>query len=165
VYSEPGQGTSFKIYFPRVAAPEKLAPVVAAAAPASRGRETILVAEDSPELRALIVEMLESLGYRILHAGAPAAALALAREEPAAIKLLLTDVVMPGMNGRELARQLRAFRPDLRVLYMSGYTDEAVVRHGVLEAGMAFLQKPVSLEELGRKVREVLDAPPGTLVV
>ena len=121
------------------------------------GRETVLLVEDDPSVRAVVAEVLTQQGYRVLRAPDGQAALELARGHPAAINLLLTDVVMPGMTGRELAEALTAVRPGLRVLYMSGYTDDAVVRHGVLEEGMPFLQKPFTPRALASKVREVLD--------
>ena len=122
------------------------------------GSETLLVVEDEPLVRSLAVRALVGQGYRVLQASDAPAALALSRGYDGEINLLITDVVMPGMNGKELADLLAAERPGLRVLYVSGYTDHAVVRHGVLEEGIAFLSKPFDLRELGRTVREVLDS-------
>ena len=158
VYSEKGHGTTFKVYFPRVdaaQAPAETAPVEPAP---PRGSETILLVEDEGTLRELIRECLESSGYTVLEAGHGAEALKLCERHPGPIHLLMTDVVMPGISGRELAAQVGAARPAIRTIYMSGYTDDAVVLHGVLSEGMAFLQKPFTEEALARKVREVLDA-------
>ena len=126
------------------------------AAPAA-GTETILVAEDERLVRVLAQKVLERAGYRVLVGAGGADALALAERHDGPIDLLLTDVVMPEMNGRELARRLTARRPGVRVLYMSGYADEAVAQHGVLDPGTAFLQKPFTPEGLAKKVRGVLD--------
>jgi two-component system, cell cycle sensor histidine kinase and response regulator CckA len=157
VYSEPGRGTTFKVYLPQVdERPEKVG-LVAPAPPVAGGRETVLVAEDDPAVRAIVAEVLTQKGYRVLRAPDDQAALALARGHPEEISLLVTDIVMPGMTGRELAELLTVERPDVRVLYMSGYTDDAVVRHGVLTEGMPYLQKPFNPRALATKVREVLD--------
>jgi PAS domain S-box-containing protein len=158
VYSEPGRGSTFKIYFPAVE--ESLQP---ARPPkeeeAPRGTETILVVEDEAALRDILRECLEAGGYRVLEAADGLAALKLAESQAGPIDLLVTDVVMPGMGGSEIARQLAAQRPDLKVLYMSGYTDDAVVLHGVLGAEVPFLEKPFTAASLARKIREVLDRP------
>lgn len=157
VYSEPGEGTVFKIYLPRVeetqAAEEERRP----SSPAPGGKETILVAEDQDAVRILICEVLTSKGYRILVASRGEEALRIAREHPGPIHLLVTDVVMPGISGRELARNLAVLQPELKVLYMSGYTGNAMVHHGMLEEGLIFIQKPFSPDALARKVREVLE--------
>jgi CheY-like chemotaxis protein len=160
VYSEPGQGASFKIYLPQVDAP---APTdgTAVEAEVRRGTETILVVEDSPPVRTLTRQVLERYGYKVLEAPDGEAALRLAARRSEPIHLVLTDVVMPGVGGRRLSEELARLLPDARVLYMSGYADDAVVRHGVLESGVAFLQKPFTPEALARKVREVLDRPQG----
>ncbi len=158
LYAEPGKGAAFKIYLPRVDAPLD-APVVAPEPPGTvAGTETVLVAEDDDLLRPLERELLTKLGYRVLDARDAAGALAAARGYQGEIHLLVSDVVMPGGGGFQLAQQLLAERPGLRVLYISGYTDEAVVRHGLLERGLNFLQKPFTPAALARKVREVLDA-------
>jgi nitrogen-specific signal transduction histidine kinase len=156
VYSELGRGTTFKIYLPRVdAAPDTMLP---AREPATvTGTETILLAEDDDVLRPLARGLLEKLGYTVLDAADGAAALEAARRYGEPIHLLLTDVVMPGVSGRELARELEKSRPETRVLYVSGYTDDAIVHHGMLEPGLSFLQKPFTPASLARKVREVLD--------
>jgi PAS domain S-box-containing protein len=156
VYSEPEHGTSFKIYIPRAdQAAESVEPgTVATELP--RGTETVLLVEDEGALRELVSECLESLGYTILDARHGAEALKVCERHDGPIHLLITDVVMPGMSGRELAAQLLSTRPRTRVLYMSGYTDDAVVLHGVLAEDVAFLQKPFTELTLARKVREVL---------
>jgi len=156
-YSEPGRGTTFKIYLPRVEAALDSAVPAAAPPPVAGGRETILLAEDDPSVRAVVSDVLAQKGYRVLRAPDGQAALEMARGQEAQIHLLVTDLVWPGMTGRELAESLKAERPDVRVLYMSGYTDDAVVRHGVLEEGMPYLQKPFTPRALSAKVREVLD--------
>jgi PAS domain S-box-containing protein len=157
VYSEPGRGSSFKIYLPRIATPAG----TAAGTPksgAARGTETILVVEDEPAVLTLSRRALEAQGYVVLAASDAAAALRVVERHGGTIHLLLTDVVMPGLSGRELADRLGAQRPGIRVLYMSGYPGDAVVQHGTLPAGSAFLQKPFSPDGLARKVRDVLDA-------
>jgi len=158
LYSEPGKGAAFKIYLPRV--DELATPAVRPAARAGgvAGTETVLVAEDDDLLRPLACELLRKLGYHVLEARDSAEALKAARGHPGEIHLIVSDVVMPGGGGFELAKQIRAERPTMRVLFMSGYTDEAVVRHGLLERGLNYLQKPFTPAVLTRRVREVLDA-------
>jgi len=161
-YSEPGQGTTFKIYLPRVAAPaDSVLPVTHWSA-LPQGTETLLLVEDEPEVRWLVRDMLQQLGYTILEARHGIEAQVLSIQHPGPIHLLITDVVMPQMSGREIAEQLRSEHPETKVLYMSGYTDDAVVRHGVLAAEVAFLQKPFTPEALAVKVREVLDSQAGS---
>jgi CheY-like chemotaxis protein len=157
VYSEPGHGSSFKIYLPRIATPVDSAAGAQKGGPA-RGSETVLVVEDEPAVLALSRRALEAQGYVVLSASDAAAALRVVERHGGMIHLLLTDVVMPGLSGRELADQLSGQRPGIRVLYMSGYPGDAVVQHGTLPAGSAFLQKPFSPDGLARKVRDVLDA-------
>ena len=156
VYSEPSVGTTFKVYLPQTELPlERAAP-----SPPPRtltGSETILLVEDEPALRELFVRTLELQGYRVIAAADGHAAQELEVAGTGALHLLLTDVVMPHVSGRQLAAALRARQPGLRVLYMSGYTDDAVIRHGVLEPGSSFLQKPFTPTDLARRVREVLD--------
>ena len=157
VESEPGQGTVFRVYLPRVDEPaDRLAPP-STGAEARGGQETILLTEDAVDLRALAREVLTRRGYQVLDAADGADALALAERHPGPIHLLLTDVVMPRVSGRELAEKLAARHPAMKVLYMSGYTDDAVLRHGVLRSEVAFLQKPFGPGALARKVREILD--------
>ncbi|MGH7295582.1 MAG: PAS domain S-box protein, partial [Polyangiaceae bacterium] len=158
VYSEPGTGTSFKIYLPRAEGQSKVTGAPVAAAP-PRGSETVLLVEDEPGVRAVALGILRRQGYEVLVARGPGDALHIAEAHPGEIHLLLTDVVMPEMGGPELARRVTEKRPDTRVLCMSGYTDDSIVRHGVLEYRVAYLQKPFSPATLGRKVREVLEAP------
>ncbi|HVH11056.1 MAG TPA: response regulator [Gemmatimonadales bacterium] len=155
VYSEVGHGTTFKIYLPRVDAP--LAPAAAALPEVVGGTETVLLVEDVSAVRAVAREMLERQGYTVLEAADARAAHRFAHEHPGTIHLLLTDVVMPDVSGRELADQLVPIRPQMKVLFMSGYTDDAVVRHGILGEGIAYLQKPLTPKTLARKVREVLN--------
>ena len=157
VYSEPGHGTTFKLYLPRVDAPaEPQAPPRETAT--LTGTETILLAEDDDILRPLTKGLLAKLGYTVLEAESAEQALAVAGARQGPIHLLVADVVMPGASGRELARRLAQSRPETRVLYVSGYTDDAIVHHGMLDPGLKFLQKPFTPAALARKVREVLDA-------
>jgi PAS domain S-box-containing protein len=158
VYSEPGHGTTFKIYLPRVSEPVDGATPVAAGPATLQGTETVLLVEDEAPVRELARRMLEAKGYQVLAAANPADALTLVAGHPEPIQLLVTDVIMPGIDGRELARNLQQARPGLRVLYLSGYANEAIVHRGVLDAGVAFLQKPFTPDTLSRKVRAVLDA-------
>ena len=157
VYSEPGNGTSFKIYLPRVDAPAE-GVTSAGGVSVPRGIETVLLVEDAAAVRAVAKQVLERQGYRVLEAPDGQAALRVAQEHRGPIHLLLTDVVMPVLSGRRLAEELTRLRPDTKVLYASGYTDDSVVRHGILESGTAYLQKPFTPDSLARKVREVLDA-------
>ena len=158
VYSEPGLGTTFKIYLPRTDEPADTMDGAPGAQHPRGGHETVLVVEDDALLRKAAVAVLEKSGYRVLPAPDGHAALELARELPGEIHLLLTDLIMPGMPGRALSEALMAIRPGVRVLFMSGYSDDTVLRNGVLEAGVAFLPKPFNADALARKVREVLDA-------
>jgi PAS domain S-box-containing protein len=157
VYSEPGKGTAFKIYLPRVDEPlEEAGEVVVQKEIAGRG-ETILVVEDEEKVRQLTVQILTKNGYTVLDASQGDEASHICKQHKGPIHLMVMDVVMPGMNGRELAKSLASLHPEMKVLYMSGYTDNAIVHHGILEKGLSFLQKPFTLEGLVRKVREVLD--------
>ncbi|HJT28902.1 MAG TPA: ATP-binding protein [Pyrinomonadaceae bacterium] len=159
VYSEEGRGTTFKVYFPRVTAHAEEHKRTSGGLDGPRGSETILLVEDAELVRNLARQVLETAGYRVLVAANAEAAIDLCEKiNGDRIDLLLTDVVMPGMSGNEMSRILVAKQPDLPVLYMSGYTDEAIVQHGVLEAGINFLQKPFTPGALTSKVREVLDA-------
>jgi CheY-like chemotaxis protein len=158
LYSEPGRGTTVKMYLPRLSADvhgELAAPAVRASTPA--GDELILVVEDNEDVRRYMTGSLALLGYRTLDADGAEGALALIGKHED-IALLFTDVVLPGLNGRALAEEARRRRPGLKVLFTSGYTQNAIVHHGRLDAGVSFLAKPFKLDALGRKIREVLDA-------
>jgi PAS domain S-box-containing protein len=158
VYSEPEHGTTFKVYLPRLEEAETvLETTPALEASPQRGSETILLVEDEESLRSIVREILEASGYTVIEARHAGHALEIAEGRPAPIQLLITDVVMPGMSGSELVMRLAASHAETRALYMSGYTDDAVVLHGVLAADVAFLQKPFTAEALVRKVREVID--------
>jgi CheY-like chemotaxis protein len=159
VYSEPGRGATFKIYFPALSREAARESPVAATPATPVGTETVLVVEDDARLRLLVRKSLERFGYTVLPTGNGADALKVAAAHTGSIELLLTDVVMPGMNGTALAREFAHVRPAAKVLFCSGYTENAIVHHGVLDAGIAFLQKPYSPLALAQKVREVLDAP------
>jgi PAS domain S-box-containing protein len=157
VYSEPGLGTTFNIYLPRVdEAFEETRKKVTSGEPL-RGGETVLVVEDEENVRRLAVRILERQGYNVLEASCVSDALALCKERKEAIHLILTDVVMPEMSGPQLAEQLLSLHPQIKVLYMSGYTDNAIVHHGVLKDGVNYIQKPFTIDGLARKMREVLD--------
>jgi PAS domain S-box-containing protein len=164
VDSLPGRGTTFTVYLPRLV--ERVSPSGAeSTAPAgTRGSETILLVEDEPAVRAVAREALESHGYRVLEAPNGIEALTIAVAHTGPLDLLVTDIVMPQMGGRELAQRLCALRPAVRVLFMSGYTDDVIVRRGVSEATSAFLQKPFAMDAFTRKVRDILDSPPGFAV-
>lgn len=157
VYSEPGKGTTFRIYLPRHRVKEASLPDKEAIRPAARGHETILLVEDEPAILRMTTMMLERTGYKVLAAGTPGEAIALAREHAGDIHLLMTDVVMPEMNGRDLAKNLLSLYPDLKRLFMSGYTANVIAHHGVLDEGVQFIQKPFAKQDLAVKVREVLD--------
>jgi two-component system cell cycle sensor histidine kinase/response regulator CckA len=158
VYSEPGQGTTFKVYLPRV---EEAKPVDRWQVPdvLPRGTETALLVEDEEMVRDLACRILAGQGYTVLEARHSDEALLLSEKYEGPIHLLVTDVVMPGMRGGELAERLASSRPDMKVLYVSSYTDNAIVNQGMLNPGVAFLQKPFTPANLAYKVREVLDAP------
>jgi len=163
VYSEVGRGTTFKIYLPRVAQVGEAAAQVAAPIPFQKvepGTETILLVEDEANLRYLARQYLEKQGYKVIEAADGAVAMQIAVAHEAVIHLLLTDVIMPGMNGRELAQRISEIRPNVKVLYMSGYTENVIGHNGMLDAGVRLLQKPFNLRDLKSKVREVLDATP-----
>jgi CheY-like chemotaxis protein len=156
VYSELGHGTVFKIYLPRVDEPGEPLEKSVRWEEAPRGRESILLVEDEGAVRELAAQFLRNQGYAVLEASQGDEAFLVFGKHKGAIDLLVTDVVMPGMSGRELAGQLRALRSKIKVLYMSGYTDDSIVRHGVLEEGVNFIQKPFSMVKFAQKVREVL---------
>ncbi len=156
-YSELGKGTSFKIYFPRIDAPSIAAPSLAPKRARTKGTETILLVEDDAGVHSVVTRMLKRAGFTVLGAESPSDALRLCEDRSTSVDLVLTDVIMPEMSGRALATQLQAMRPGLPVLFMSGYTDNAIVHHGVLDEGSAFIGKPFTEVELTSKVREVLD--------
>jgi PAS domain S-box-containing protein len=163
VHSEVGKGTTFKIYLPRVASTGQAAAQVAAPVEYRKvepGTETILLVEDEANLRYLARQYLEKQGYHVIEAADGAVAMQIAVAHDKVIHLLLTDVIMPGMNGRELAQRICEIRPNVKVLYMSGYTENVIGHDGMLEAGVRLLQKPFNLRDLKSKVREVLDATP-----
>jgi CheY-like chemotaxis protein len=157
VYSELGNGTTFKIYFPRVEQTAELPETGAAPVELLRGSETVLLVEDDEMVRALAQAILERYGYHVLAARNVHDALRFAQEGPEQIRLLLTDTIMPGMNGPELAKQVQSIRPEIKVLFMSGYTDKVISCTAALESGTAFLQKPFTPQTLTRKVHEVLN--------
>jgi CheY-like chemotaxis protein len=156
--STPGRGTTFRVYFPitaDVAQPQK--PI--STAPVSRGHETILLVEDDTTVRSVVRAILSSRGYDVIDTVDPAEALTACRDLQKPIHLLLTDVVMPLTSGRDLAARVAEMRPAIKVLYMSGYAEDTIVHHGVVDEGIAFLQKPITPNALTHKVREVLDSP------
>ena len=163
VYSEVGQGTTFKIYLPQVMA--EVDTDVAEKAPAApvRGSETVLFVEDEESVRELVTEYLRSAGYKVLEASDGVQALEIAAGHKGTIEILVTDVVMPRLSGRELASRIGTDRPGVRVLFISGYTYDSIFRHGVLEGGVAYLQKPFNLKAIAQKIREVLDGQPATV--
>ncbi len=157
VYSEVGTGTTFKVYLPRTDLPAGKPNRSSVGPVRLNGDETILVVEDDPQVRTIITTVLRRYGYSTLDAPSGAEALLIAEKYPATIDLLVTDVVMPRMSGRELAERLAPLRPKMKVLFMSGYAGNSIVHHGVLESGIAFLQKPITPETLAQGVRAVLD--------
>jgi CheY-like chemotaxis protein len=157
-YSEPGRGTTFKIYLPWLEEFPKETKDKPEAAEIHKGTETILAVEDEIEVRKLVAQILKGQGYTVIEASDGEEAIKVAQKNSGnKIHLLLTDVVMPGMSGRQLAVTLGLQHPNMKILYMSGYTDNAIVHHGVLEEGVNYIQKPFTLDALARKVREVLD--------
>jgi two-component system cell cycle sensor histidine kinase/response regulator CckA len=157
-YSEPGQGATFKVYLPRGGEAVAQAGQAMKDAKSTRGSETVLVVEDEEGVRSLVCNTLAGQGYKVLESDGPMGAASTMQRHAKPIHMLLTDVVMPQMSGKELADRMSVHHPEARVLFMSGYTDDAVVRHGILEANTFFLQKPFTLNALVQKVREVLDA-------
>ena len=159
VYSEPDHGSTFKVYLPRVEAPAEALYGKQPAVHTVRGSETILLVEDDLQVRDLAVSVLRACGYRVVVAESALGVVPACDQHDGVIHLLLTDVVMPGIGGREVAARVLAQRPGVRVLYMSGYTTNAIVHHGVLDPGTFFIQKPFTPSSLAAKVREVLDGP------
>jgi CheY-like chemotaxis protein len=157
IESLPEAGATFRIYLPRVSATRTEGPATRAAAPVSSGSETILLVEDEISFRTLTRELLQANGYRVIEASSGWEALAAVEAHTDPFHLLLTDVVMPHMSGTELAERLRTLRPEIAVLYMSGYTDDALGRHGALTPGTLLLHKPFDERSLTRRVREALD--------
>jgi CheY-like chemotaxis protein len=159
VYSELGQGTSFRIYLPvyRAEKSDREAGGAAGAAP-ERGNETILLVEDEPAILAMTTKMLTRLGYRVLAASTPGEAIRLAEQHAGQLHMLMTDVVMPEMNGRDLAKRLLALYPGLKRLFMSGYTADVIAHQGVLDEGVNFIQKPFAMRDLSQMVRAALDS-------
>jgi two-component system, cell cycle sensor histidine kinase and response regulator CckA len=159
VTSEPQKGTMFAIYFPSANVSDSAPPLSMPPAGTSlRGTETILLVEDEEQVRVLVRTVLRKYGYNVLEAQNGGEAFLVCEQHVDTIHLLLTDVVMPRMNGRQLAERITPLRPGLKVLYMSGYTDDSIIRRGVVQAGFAFIQKPITPAILVRKVREVLDS-------
>ena len=158
VYSEVGKGATFKIYFPRVDQPLDAGTQFIKTMPLPRGTETLLVVEDEPAVRHLAVSVLEAQGYTVLHASNGQDALQVVHEHKGSpIRLVVTDVIMPLMGGKAMADWLETSYPDIKILFTSGYTDDAIAHHGVLETGVEFLSKPYTPATLTRKVREMLD--------
>lgn len=160
VHSEPGKGTTFEIYFPQVDQPVEKTTELTEAGPLPRGTETLLVVEDEPVVRNLARNVLTMQGYDVLAAADGREGLRVAKEHKGPpIRLVIADVIMPHMGGKMMAEWLKSSYPDLKVLFTSGYTDDAIVHHGVLQPGVAFLAKPYNPATLARKVREILDTP------
>jgi PAS domain S-box-containing protein len=157
IYSEPGQGTSVKLYFPRASLAIESTAEEEHETPASVARETILVVEDDKDVRVYLLEVLRDLDYRVVGAQDAVAALGILEQPEMRIDLLLTDVIMPGMNGRELSQRARQLRPALKVLFMSGYSRNAVMHQGRIDRDVQLIQKPVALSELATRIREMLD--------
>jgi CheY-like chemotaxis protein len=165
VLSEPGRGTTIQIWLPRVEESEEVAglpqPKELLEAKPILGTETVLLAEDDQGVRNVAREFLKMKGYRVLEAGNATEAIRIAQESTETIHLLLTDIVMPGLKGEELVARVTSIRPDVKVLYMSAYTEDAIVNLGILAPGTNFIEKPFGPDELARKVRKVLEAVPG----
>ena len=157
VYSEPGFGTTFKLYLPRADAPDAPFRRTSAESAVQPGSETILLVEDDAQVRMAAHRILTRAGYVVLEASDGAEALRVAAERPRAVDLLLTDMVMPDMSGRELAGRFRTLRPDVPIAYMSGYTEDTIVRQGGFEPGTVFIAKPFTPQTLTAKLRQALD--------
>jgi CheY-like chemotaxis protein len=158
VDSEVGRGTTIKVLLPQVETPLNVEPSVEVMRTLLRGTETILVVEDDEQVRVLACGMLRRYGYKVVEAASPGDAMLLC-ESADAIQLLLSDVVMPQMGGPALAKRLATSRPEMKLLCMSGYTDDSIIRHGVYEGSVAFIQKPITQDTLLKRVRDLLDAP------
>ncbi len=161
VYSEEGIGTSFKIYFPRIDAPADEYARSSESTVMPEGTETILLVEDQEEVRGLAVGVLTDLGYKVHGFADPQKTVEFCGSFDGSIDLLLTDVIMPGESGKVLGERLQKLYPSIKVLFMSGYTDNSIAKHGVLDEGVNFLQKPFTVHELAQKVRSVLDREEG----
>jgi PAS domain S-box-containing protein len=159
VYSKPGRGTSFRIYLPRHKGEAEPLQTASPAIETVKGNGSILVVDDDPSIRDIVTMMLETSGYRVIEATSPAEALELTDKHSREIRLLITDVIMPEMNGRDLAKQIESVHPDLKCLFMSGYTDTVIAHHGVLDESVLFIQKPFSMAELNDKVQRALGFP------
>jgi two-component system, cell cycle sensor histidine kinase and response regulator CckA len=163
VETKPGAGTTFTIYLPRITQLETEAEAIhiGSSAPSLRGSENLLLVEDHPQLRALFQEFLDSLGYQVLAAGSGTEAVGLVKKFPSEIQVVVTNVVMPGMNGWHLARELKQTSPDIKVIYTTGYQDLAMEDSGDPFPDEVFLQKPLALGDLATTIRQMLDPPPG----
>jgi CheY-like chemotaxis protein len=158
VYSEPGHGSVFKIFLPRHATETLELPKTSPVAPAGPGHETVLLVEDEPSILEMTELILAKFGYRVLAATTPGEAVRMAKAHGGRIHLLITDMVMPEMNGRDLANRLIALHPEIVCLFMSGYSGDVITHRGMLDEGVNFIQKPFSIQALAAKVREVLDS-------
>lgn len=157
VYSEPGHGTTFRVYFPTAHEPAAASRAVQDQQPPPSGTETVIICEDDSAVRDLTAQLLEDAGYSVLASQSAADALQLAARHSGPVHLLITDVIMPDMNGRKLSDALAAIRPTVRTLFVSGYTANVIAHHGVLEEHVEFLEKPYSRRQLLQRVRDVLD--------
>ena len=155
--SEKGQETAFRIYLPRYIPKTEKAELPEEIKPVEPGHETILLVEDEPAILSMTAAMLNRLGYHVLAVSTPGEAMRVAEGHPSEIHMLMTDVVMPEMNGRDLAKNLLALNPHMRRLFMSGYTADVIAHHGVLDKGVNFIQKPFTMKILAEKIREIFD--------
>jgi DNA-binding response OmpR family regulator len=160
VSSEPGSGSVFSIYLPRLAGAADIGAIETPMPRPSRGTETVLLVEDEPALRGMVRQMLETVGYRVIDAPDGLSAIHICDNRQHPVDLLVTDVVMPLLNGREVAKRLTRKWPEMKVIYMSGYTDDVIAYHGIADPSVNLIQKPFRLEALAAKIREVLDHSP-----